>query len=874
MLEKRGLKKGLTPARNGLMIKFTVKSKSRNETYTFYKKEVLIGSSKEYSCDLSLPEGRFEPTHLLITEEQDRFIVKNIANDPFATLNDLPFGKRIIRNQDVISVGDTLIIFEGALSEQGSSYQEFPLFSTKGNLTTIVEEAIEKAAIADDRQEHEPEEHSERENLPLQRESGEEYPLEMDEFQSRSSQDSSKEMDPGEMEALLEEWQEIENEFRGSRAEKGSNPQNMPSDHEIVKEKSQEEALTTPPKEAETVKKTLVLDLSDNEQEPLPFRTPSPPKAGGSQPKTEEKPVKKILTALKPQLKIIGITFLIATLLLFLLIAGSLWKFNQESEKKVIEVSRSVSDIALAMTYAQIHHLTPHQHNWSNPQFLKSSVSASLSPHHEAQLRLEGNGKLNDDYLLRIYTNRDNSRFVIIAQPEPSLFHYLTTPDSIVVDSAMMTLRRINDLKALNRLLIDPDQLHSPGSDDVARILTRAQIIPMDYLADKDNQNGFKTPERLKAKYPGAENFIYNSPRYSRVGDRIMSEAVEALSKPTNTSEMRKLKEVLRSIGKLPFAVMYTTKGKEHAEKARMAIASIAQGEEFLLAYINYDEKNNRTTSYLIDDENLRPMDGRQQGIELDPLKAATAAAVSLIGEATPQKPGTPFRREMELASPLYTELNNLSNQRKGELEKIHSELEMMITREIDEPGSYTIDALQQKAIALTEQIEKMNISIMRKLYEIYGNHKNIPLSEFLDYVEKSGLRRLAANELFSSIQGQTTSASCNLPEEGKKAVLEIEAATDFDSLFTAIGKAASYFSCDSSEDPQLIIAFQNQVKGAVVEKLNDFILLRSFDEESNVFNPLNQERLSQAMNEAWIFDLEEQKYYLEEFARRYAELN
>ncbi|CRX37824.1 FHA domain-containing protein [Estrella lausannensis] len=855
------------------MIKFTVKSKARNETYTFYKKEVLIGSSREYTCDLSLPESRFEPTHLLITEEEDRFIVKNLANDPFATLNDLPFGKRIIKDQDVIVVGDTMIIFEGALTKEGQSYQEFPLFSTKGNLAGIVEEAIERAATADEPEEAHPEDHPEREDLPLQRDSSEDYPLDMDALNDLAAKDSSKEMDPAEMEALLEEWQEIENEFRGSHAETSDPPQNMPAERDILQAESTQAAHKTPPQEAEPTKKTLILDLSDNEHEPLPFKTSPPPRAGATQPKSEDKPVKKIISALRPQLKIIFITFAIATLLLFLLIGGSLWKFNHESEKRVIEVSRSVSDIALAMTYAQIHHIIPHQHNWSNPQFLKSSVAASLSPHHEAQLRLEGNGKLNDDYLLRIYTNRDNSRFVIIAQPEPSLFHYLTTPDSIVVDSAMMTLRRINDLKALNRLLIDPDQLHSPGSDDVARILNRAQIIPMDLLADKDNHNGFKTPERLKVKYPGAENYIYNSPRYSRVGDRIMSEAVEALSKPTNSSEMRKLKEVLRSIAKLPFAVMYTTKGKEHAEKAKMAISSIVQGEDFLLAYIDYDEKSNKTTSYLIDDEDLRPTDGLRQESELDPLKAARAAAVALIGEATSQRPLNSYRREMELASPLYTELNNLSNQRRGELEKIHSELDLMISHEIEEPGSYTIEDLQQKAIALTEKIEQTNVSIMRKLYQIYGSHKNIPLSEFLDYVEKSGLRSLAANELFST-QGQETSTNCSLPEEGKKAILEIEAASNFSPLFDAISKAASYFSCDPSEDPQLIIAFQNQVKGAVVDKLNDFILLRSFDDESDVFTPDTREKLSQAMKEAWIFDLEEQNYYLDEFTRRYAELN
>lgn len=850
------------------MIKFTVKSKNKDETYTFFKKEVLIGSSSDRACDLVIAGERIQPEHLRIEEEAERFIVKNSANDPFATLNDLPFGKRIIKNQDVIAIGDTLIIFEGVLSQKGSSYQDYPLASTQGNLTKIVEAAIEKAAIADDSEEDLQESFHKREETPPG-DSPEEYPLDMEQLGAMSDEEAFHEMNPGEMESLMEEWQEIENEFQRSHPSESplkKTPAEEPQPPKV------EEALkepTPPPASKETPRKALILDLSDNEQEPLPFKTPGPIKGSSAKPKAEEKPLKKILTSLRPQLKIIGITFAIAAFVIFLIIAGSFWKFNKESEKKVIEVSRSVSDIALAMTYAQIHHITPHQHNWSNPQFLKTSVSASLSPHHATQLKLEGNGKLNDDYLLRIYTNRDNSRFVIIAQPEPSLFHYLTTPDSIVVDSAMMTLRRINDLKALNRLLIDQDQLHSPGNDDVAHILNKAEIIPMDLLADADNRNGFKTPDLLKVKYPGAENYIYNSPRYSRVGERIMSDAVEALSKPTNTTEMRKLKEVLLSISRLPYAVMYTTKGKEHAEKAKMAISSIIQNDEYLLAYINYDEKKDTTTSYLlVEEEELAQKETPIKESSFDPLKAARHAAVTLIGEAAPARQGQLNKRELDPAGPLFKELNDLSNERRQELEKIHSELDGMISREIEEPGSFTIERLEDKARELTEKIEGMNTSVMKKLYEIYSNHKDIPLSEFLDFVERSGLRQLAANELFSK-EGEKAAVNCNLPEEGKKAVLEIEAAVDFDALFASIAKASAYFSCDSSEDPQQIITFQNRVKGAVIEKLNEFILEKNYAEESAIFTQENRKKLSDAMKKAWIFDQEEQNYYLAEFVRR-----
>jgi len=565
------------------MIKITVKNDRSDESYTFYKKEIVIGS---HESDLVLQEEKIKPEHIKIEEDKGKFIIKNLANDPYVTLNDLPFGKRHLNNQDVIQIGKTMILFEGVLTEIAQTFHEFPVKDIKEDLDPIVEKAIQKMEGIAVESALEEREHT--------------MSLELEEMQDLDMQEGFLEMNQEEMETLLEEWKEIESEF-------------------------------TEKKEAPA---PVILDLEENDQEPLPFK-PREIKI--------PKPVKKEIPR---KIKLISLGFILILLTLGLIAAGTLWNYKTESEKKIKQVSRAIADISFAMTYAKIHHITPNQHNWTNPQFLKSSVTSSLSPYHFSNLKLEGNGKIHENYLLRIYTNRDNSRFVIIAQPSPSLFHYFSIPDSIVVDSSLMTINRMNDLKALNRLLIDSDELKSLGKDEVADTIRNSPVIAMDALADELNRNGFKLPL-------GAENYIYNSPRYSQVGEKLMNDMIDLAGASKAPSEARKTKDLLASIAKLPSAVMYTTKGKEKARLAKKALDQLAPDADLHIAYIDYDSSSKMVSSTIVKGE-----------IEIEP------------------------------------------NQ---ELEGLQNELHAMISKEIEAPGSYSIDQIRNKAESLIARIENRN---------------------------------------------------------------------------------------------------------------------------------------------------------------------
>ncbi len=95
------------------MIELIITSSTPHKKFSFESTFVVIGSS---NADLTLPEPSLKPEHLKIFEEQGSFTVVNCANDPFVTLNGVPFGKRKLQNHDLIQIGKISIHFEGTPS--------------------------------------------------------------------------------------------------------------------------------------------------------------------------------------------------------------------------------------------------------------------------------------------------------------------------------------------------------------------------------------------------------------------------------------------------------------------------------------------------------------------------------------------------------------------------------------------------------------------------------------------------------------------------------------------------------------------------------------------------------------------------------------
>src|SRR5690606_8087270 len=98
-------------------------------------------------------------------------------------------------------------------------------------------------------------------------------------------------------------------------------------------------------------------------------------------------------------------------------------------------------------------------------------------------------------------------------QPAPNLMQWLVHKKTLVVDSSTMEMRKISDLKALNRLLANPDPLEGSNGEDIHHLIKEGGLMSLNSLAGHKNHWGFSPPKTLGFIRPGAENYIYNAPR-------------------------------------------------------------------------------------------------------------------------------------------------------------------------------------------------------------------------------------------------------------------------------------------------------------------------------------------------------------------------
>ena len=105
------------------MLKFVVISNSQAPTtHCFDRPSIVIGAKDSTVADIPLDEEGLLDRHVQIItqiiENKPSYFAINLAQDPFVTLNGLPFGKRPLRNNDVIQIGNSSLRFEEEIAPQ------------------------------------------------------------------------------------------------------------------------------------------------------------------------------------------------------------------------------------------------------------------------------------------------------------------------------------------------------------------------------------------------------------------------------------------------------------------------------------------------------------------------------------------------------------------------------------------------------------------------------------------------------------------------------------------------------------------------------------------------------------------------------------
>jgi len=839
------------------MIKLTINPGMDSTSQTFAQNDVIIGAAGSPAADLILEGEALEASHVRLEKDGERYVACNLANDPFVTLNDLPFGKKTIEDQDLLQIGNTLVLFEIAVSQQAQ-----PKMDTQDSLVAVLQNNLDsrQKVVAEAMQ---------VQGGTIQKERGEQ------ESNKGAVQEKEDLLDVDELaDSLRQELEKIQNdeisdeESNDGKAEDSSDRINDKSELPVDKQKP-----------------ITVYDIPDDAEDDyvLPCdpanlaraaKTASEKARKHQTKEMSAKPINELLLRFKKRRLWLA---LFVALITFMLIFGMgvVKKLQSESNQQEMHAARGVADVTLALTYARLNGIKPAQQNWTNPSFLKTSIEAVLSPYHQAIVEIGNHGEFQKiNYLLRIYTDREVSRFVIIAQPEASLMQWIAPQKAIVVDSKSMVLRKISDLKALNRLLVNPYSLSDKNSHDIETVLEDGEIVSLSLLADTHNENGFLPPKALDVIQPGAENYIYNAPRYSQVGEELMEEAIVLASQEGKTQKLKKFKQSLKHIQQLPSAVLYTSKGMKMALQAQKALYHLFPGEKFLIAYLRPGKDGEADSSHLIMDTTpaaatsavIGAVADSDHGIDYDSLVAAAKTAEYLGNKVVRAKAASnSFEQEIDPQNPLYLQITKLAKQRKEQLQPIAAELSALVLNQVQNDSATFSHTAQELLQDFIETDNSLREEITIELSRLYRDYRDMPLSVFQDHVQMAGLGELRTNPL--EPKSATRESEKRFDENILNMELErIENADSFQELDYLTKDLSERINSESVSDPETVIKYQNRTRSQVLEKIHDFLLSSEGKLGPESYTPHNRWVLAEILKRSWVTDPEEQEFYLIEF--------
>lgn len=744
------------------MIKIILYPNSKGETFTFDKQEVLIGSDPAHA-DVLISENSVHGFHIKISEEKERFIVTNVANDPFTTLNGLPFGKKTITHTAEIQIDQITIKIE--------------VTPTLTQATPKVENKTEQAAPLTS-------------VLPA----------------------SPPKISEKELEDIPEDFSEEEA-------------------FETIQDEPQTPGKDEPPPE-----------LDEVVEKPAPFKLPF------------------LIVTWKV---LVGLAFAC-------LIAGTLvgsffyFRANDKNSQEQKKFAAGLSDIAMAMNYASRHHLAPSKQNWLNTEFIQTNLARVLSPHLHSQAQINDQGQfIKYPYILRVYTNSDVSKFLVIAQPAPHLFQWLVNKTAIVVDSTTMEIRKVNDIKAFNKLLANPNPLEGKNGIAISHLIQNGTTMSLDSLAGNNNLWGFSPPKALSLMRPGSENYIYNAPRYYPFGESLLRRAIDLIQNSGNNEDITLLQDEVHSFDKYKDIILYSSHGMQTALDAQRALAILLPDKAFMVAYLKLGHKGHITSSHLLIDEDhhhqlglLEQTSLLHREFEVPPFSPSNFQEESTLIQ--------PDEGQIDQKHPLYLKLQALNIERQHILKPISNELITLISQNTAAINPEFSQKCQQLLTNYETADTEIQDKLKDKLTELYEEHSEMPLQQFALYIRSGGFSPFVKNNLKNRLESNDTS---NISDYDMDDLFQkIQLATDLIELENGVAQIAPELNIGKLPDHKKLIVFQNRLHAEVLNKLAQFLLSPDKNIAAKEISDEDQARLNRIIKLSWITNTDEIDFLITEF--------
>lgn len=534
---------------------------------------------------------------------------------------------------------------------------------------------------------------------------------------------------------------------------------------------------------------------------------------------------------------------------------------RDQAGEEEIEAARGVADVAMSLAYAQVRRIEPQSHNWSDPEFVQNNLTAVLAPNHPAVADFDAHGQFTRcPYLLRIYTGSDLTRFVVIAQPAPSLLHWLIPRASLVVDSSTMEIRKIHDLKSINRMLVNGPS--TEVNKELSNLIFQGDLIPLSNLVSPAENQGFSVPKTLAMIHPGAENYVYNAPRYYPMGEDFINQIIAIMEQPSSNHDIFLVQQELNLLQRFPNFILYTSEGIEHAMQARKALSLLAPNEQFQLGYTQVNSKGKIINAHILLDE-VADGSRTQEEIAINDAKVSSQEGVSQM-KVGALETGNYSEEPSTMSDPFLLQLNALITSRTLTLKPIADEISGILAGHTQNWTSQFSSSYAKAQAKYARVDEEQRDKIVKALGTFIHEHKHLPATRFLE-----GIATTKSTPFFQDYLESVKQQGKPL-EETKVGInasfREISASMSWQTLEQSVATAADLLNFELIPDQQMLVQYQNELAARVIQKLNQLLLSSDQSLKPDSFTSETHDTLARILELAWIEDRETQKFYLSEF--------
>lgn len=552
-----------------------------SKEYSVEKSKFIIGSL--LSADIVL-EGLKE-THVYINREGKNFFIYNDARDPFVSVNGLPFWKKKLKAGDRIEVGGK--IFQVKTANENAPITQ-SLFKPDEELKKAPEPVFQPPSL----------------NPPLQPASS-----------LFTSPQTSPPLASPQLPAPTVSFNFSRNKALETAPQENILTESNPEPDETLEKETQKPTSTKTPFTAFQELSSTYEAEGENETSKAPDRKPGEeeetvvpgqlpplpnnllgrrtfPKKEIKRPKTFSGTIFKALPKIAACLLLTG-AFSV----------GSYFFVKNKSRQQELLASEGVTDIAMALAFAKVKENHLEQKSFTDPKFLRHNLSLLLDDSNPALTNLDEQGKfVGSSYFLRIYATAGLNRFLVIAQPQAGFGEWFISRSAFVIYSGDMSLRKIHDIKALNRFLVQTESLDDSSALELAKFIQQNEPVSLEVLAKELDEPTLAPPKALRLLRPGAEERVYNAPRYHHVGENLLKMA-EGLEERVFTKEdLDQLREEAKAFSSFKDFVLYSSKGLHRAFAAEKAFASYLSEMPFLVGYLKFYPDGTLLESHLLAD--------------------------------------------------------------------------------------------------------------------------------------------------------------------------------------------------------------------------------------------------------------------------------